>query len=215
MNYIKDIGIIIGKKDYGEADRVITVFSKENGRIEFYLKNIKKSKNRGVNSYETMSFIEFTFYKKGDKFVLVNGDLLEYYLSIRGDIRKLGIVYYIFSLLNNFILIGEKKSELFNRLKNGLEFIEKNDIKKIEFMLVRMLHWILKYEGYHIPTFQKKTDNKISNKNIYNLIINIENKQKIDLEDITEAEIHTTISLYEKYLKSYVGIEISYNEYIY
>lgn len=39
-------GIIINKRDFGEADRYITIFTENFGKISVLLKGIRKSKTR-------------------------------------------------------------------------------------------------------------------------------------------------------------------------
>ena len=38
----KDEGIIINKREYGEADRIVTIFTKEHGKLVSIIKGIRK-----------------------------------------------------------------------------------------------------------------------------------------------------------------------------
>ena len=46
MKFIKTKGLIIKKVDFGEGDRIITVFSENFGKIDLLVRGIRKSKKR-------------------------------------------------------------------------------------------------------------------------------------------------------------------------
>lgn len=64
INFITDEGIVINKTDFGEADRYVTVFTKNFGKIIFFIKGIRKSKKREVSAVDTLTYSSFTFIKK-------------------------------------------------------------------------------------------------------------------------------------------------------
>ncbi|MGL5663321.1 MAG: DNA repair protein RecO, partial [Cetobacterium sp.] len=70
MKFIKTKGLIIKKVDFGEGDRIITVFSENFGKIDLLVKGIRKSKKRDQSSVDLLTLSNFTFYKKGDNFIL-------------------------------------------------------------------------------------------------------------------------------------------------
>ena len=47
MKFIETKGLIIKKVDFGEGDRIITVFSENFGKIDLLVRGIRKSKKRG------------------------------------------------------------------------------------------------------------------------------------------------------------------------
>ncbi|MGL6023445.1 MAG: DNA repair protein RecO, partial [Cetobacterium sp.] len=70
MIFLETKGLIIKKSDFGEGSRIITVFSETFGKIDFLIRGIKKSKKRDQSSVDLLTLSNFTFYKKGDKFIL-------------------------------------------------------------------------------------------------------------------------------------------------
>ncbi|MGL4307361.1 MAG: DNA repair protein RecO, partial [Cetobacterium sp.] len=83
MEIISDEGIVLRKKDYGDSDRLITIFSKNNGKISFYLKGIRKSKKRDKEAVELFSLSTFYFSKKQEKYILNDFEILDYNLNLK------------------------------------------------------------------------------------------------------------------------------------
>ena len=46
MKFFDSNGIVINKKDFGEADRYITIFTETFGKVNVLVKGIRKSKNK-------------------------------------------------------------------------------------------------------------------------------------------------------------------------
>ncbi|WP_297487745.1 DNA repair protein RecO, partial [uncultured Cetobacterium sp.] len=108
MNFLKTKGIVIKKNDFGEADRYITIFSEEYGKLELFIKGIRKSKKRNQSSADLLTLSEFTFYKKNNSLILSSIDSIEYFYDIKNDLEKLEIASYILSIVNEIVLYGEQ-----------------------------------------------------------------------------------------------------------
>lgn len=225
MNFFKTKGIVIKKIDFGEADRIITIFSENFGKLEVLVKGIRKSKKREISAVEILSYSEFTLYRKDEKYILSSVDLLEYFLEIRSDLEKLEIVSYMLSLINKIIFPGEKRREFFKRVKNALEFIKNNEKNLNYYLILRMLIWIIKTEGLSIQEKGKKyleiatssiVDTNLGKgieleKNVYRLITLKLKKDEI----VNEEQIIEAILLCEKYLNYHLDIKLNFVKYLF
>lgn len=225
MNFLKTKGIVIKKVDFGEADRIITIFSENLGKFEILVKGIRKSKKRDISAVEILSYSEFTLYKKDEKYILLSADLLEYFLEIRSDLEKLEVVSYILILINKIIFPGEKKRELFQRIKTALEFIKKNEKILNYYLILRMLVWIIKTEGISIQEKGKKYLDIVTSsivdinpgkgieleENVYKLITLKSKKEEIG----NEKELIEAILLCEKYLNYHLDIKLNFVKYLF
>jgi DNA repair protein RecO (recombination protein O) len=52
-------GIVLARKNYGEADRIISVFSKDKGRIAFIAKGTRRPKSRKRGHIEIFNRVKF------------------------------------------------------------------------------------------------------------------------------------------------------------
>lgn len=124
-------GIIINKKDFGEADRYITIFTENYGKISVLLKGIRKSKTREQSSADILTLSKFTLYKKNENFILTNILTLDAYQEIKENLENSGIGWYILTLLNSILVENNRKKSLFITTEKTLNFLKVNrDIRK-------------------------------------------------------------------------------------
>lgn len=132
MKFFDSNGIVINKKDFGEADRYITIFTETFGKVNVIVKGIRKSKRREQSSTDILALSKFTFYKKGENFILSNLITIDSFSEIKENIDVLGIGLYITSVLNSILVDNNRKKELFSLTLKTLNFLKKsNDEKKI------------------------------------------------------------------------------------
>lgn len=228
MKFIKTKGLIIKKVDFGEGDRIITVFSENFGKIDLLVKGIRKSKKRDQSSVDLLTLSNFTFYKKGDNFILNTIDSIDFFYDLKKDIEKLEIVSYILSIINEIVLPGERKKEFFQRIEKALYFIIKNDNYNNLIMVLKMMNWIIKNEGYQINIFGEKyfsisestiTDcenNKVIplKRDLFEVLANVEkkvsNEKRVELETLFDA-----IILYEKYINYHLDTKLNLKKHLF
>lgn len=224
MRFQKTRALAIKKKEFGESDRVISFFTEDFGKLEFYVKGIRKSRKRDLSAFEVLSLSEITIYKNGEDYQLNNIDLKEYYLEIRNDIEKLEIVSYLLDVVNKVVLHNENKKDFFERILKSLNFIIKNEYKKNLYLLLKLLKWIIRNEGFEIlvegsESFniaESKIENSKDKKGIdlneilYRLLTN----EKENMELISIDELVKAIEIYEKYLNYHLELKIDLKKHI-
>ncbi|MEG0237665.1 MAG: DNA repair protein RecO [Cetobacterium sp.] len=228
MKFIKTKGLIIKKVDFGEGDRIITVFSENFGKIDLLVKGIRKSKKRDQSSVDLLTLSNFTFYKKGDNFILNTIDSIDFFYDLKKDIEKLEIVSYVLSIINELILPGERKKEFFQRIEKALYFIIKNENYNNFIMVLKMMNWIIKNEGYRIDISGEKYfnisesvitdsgDDKVIplKKDLFEVLANVEkktsNEKKVELNNLIDA-----IILYEKYINYHLDIKLNLKKHLF
>ncbi|MGL4909839.1 MAG: DNA repair protein RecO [Cetobacterium sp.] len=229
MIFLETKGLIIKKSDFGEGSRIITVFSETFGKIDFLIRGIKKSKKRDQSSVDLLTLSNFTFYKKGDKFILNTIDPIEYYYDLKKDIDKLEISSYILSIVNEIVLPEEKKHDFFQRLEKTFQFIMKNKKYKNLLLLSKMMSWLIKNEGYSIEILGKKyfdisnsiiTDSGnerviLLKEELFELLSSIEKKTSIFENKIELNTIIDVIILYEKYINCHLDTKLNLKKHLF
>lgn len=229
MKFIKTKGLIIKKVDFGEGDRIITVFSENFGKIDLLVKGIRKSKKRDQSSVDLLTLSNFTFYKKGDNFILNTIDSIDFFYDLKTDIEKLEIVSYILSIVNELILPGERKKEFFERLEKTLYFIVKNSSYTNFLLVLKMLNWMIKNEGYRIDIAGQKyfnisesVINDFGNdkviplkKELFEVLSNIEKAESISEEKIDINTVIDAIVLYEKYINYHLDTKLNLKKHLF
>lgn len=217
MIFLRSNGIVISKKEVEEADRYITVFMEDFGKVSTLIKGIRKSKRRDKTAVDLLSLTDFTFYKKGENFIVSDFLSLRNYENIKSDIDKLNISFYIFSILNQVLVENGKNRKLYNLLEKSLEYLNKTSDKRKNLLLVGyFLYEVIKDEGL-IPENQDSSlfffDRKVNNiflkeKRILNALLNNNIKSIIESKEYGIENIRKIIEILEQYINFNLDIRI-------
>ena len=94
MNFgtYKGEAIVLSRKDFSEADRILTVYSKEFGKLSLLAKGIKRPKSRKRGNLEVFSQIKFLAAKTKGLGILVEVALIESFSYLRKDPKEKTLV---------------------------------------------------------------------------------------------------------------------------
>ncbi len=120
MRSHKATGIIIKRQDFGEADRLITVFTKEQGKIHMKAKGVRKITSKRASHIELLNHVSLSFYKGQGMPVLMEAVTIMSYESIKKNLPRVGIAYHICELIDGLCPENEKQENIFGLLHNLL-----------------------------------------------------------------------------------------------
>ena len=230
-NLLKVEGIIINKKDIGDFDRIVTMFTGSFGKIDVLIKGIKKSKKRDKIGADILSFSRMVVYKKENSYIGTTVESVKNYNNIREDMKKIGIVLYMFHVLNNILTENERKSILYDLTLKSLDYIEKEkNSMNYTILLVYYLHKIiieegLKYTVKNGRNFSIKSsviseeflqDSIKLNEEEYKIIemIYFNKVRELLKENIRVQSLYSVLGIYEKYLNYHMEIYLDLKNYI-
>jgi len=194
MIFLKGKGIIIAKKDIEEADRYITIFMEDYGKVSTIIKGIRKSKKRDKTAVDILSLTDFQFYKKNENLVISSFSTVKDYIGIKSDIDKINIAFYIFSVLNQILVENGRNRKIYEVLEKTLDYLNNsNDERKNYLLILFFLNTIIKEEGISIE----------NNTDIEEIQTGIGNNTKKILQYLFEDNLKVVIND-EKYKIDYV-----------
>jgi DNA repair protein RecO (recombination protein O) len=135
----KSLGIVICRRNLFEADRILTIFTKDHGKIRVIAKGIRKLKSKLAGSLEPFSVINFS-YSEGKNFDLITSAVIEenlYHLS--DNCLLLSKAHYIGELIDKFTEEGEKNQALFEILRSTLQQIDHKNPLLLTFFEFKIL----------------------------------------------------------------------------
>ena len=173
MIFLRGKGIIIAKKDVEEADRYITIFMEDYGKVSTVIKGIRKSKKRDKTAVDILSLTDFQFYKKNDSLVISNFSTVKDYIGIKSDIDKINIAFYIFSILNQILVENGRNRKIYEVLEKTLDYLNiSSDERKNYLLILFFLNTIIKEEGISIE----------NSNNIEELQVDLQNQRRVEIE---------------------------------
>ncbi len=105
MSTIKTKGIILKQSDFKEANRILTIFTKDFGIINAVAYGAKSIRNKNSASTQVMTYADFILLKTNkDMMSIQSAEIIDSFFGVKEDIVKLSLCVYfgdlIYSLLN-------------------------------------------------------------------------------------------------------------------
>lgn len=117
---------VLSSIDYGESDRIVTLFTDRYGKIKGIAKGARRSRKRFANTIELFSHcnIHFSRNSRAGLFLIENSDVIDHYAGIREELEKTMAASYMIELADQFTLEGKKSSKMFRLLQDFFRFLE-------------------------------------------------------------------------------------------
>lgn len=134
MRTHKTEGIVLKRRNLGEADRILTVLSKNNGKIQVKAPGVRKITSRRSPHIELLNFSELTLYSSSSNFLptLTEAHTIEDFSNIKEDLEKIGYAYYICELTSGLCPDHQENRGVFSLLKATLhELCDNYDSKQV------------------------------------------------------------------------------------
>lgn len=140
-------GIILGRKNYGEADRIISLYSKDSGRVSLLAKGIRRPISRKRGSLEIFSYIKFQSINSKSIGLITEAEIIDDFKEIRKSLPKITLAYYFMEVTGKITHEGEKNHQLFELIIKSLKDLKAGTklktlrLKFINELLVMMGYW--------------------------------------------------------------------------
>lgn len=167
MKQLVTKGIILARTNYGEADRIITVLTPDQGKLRLMAKGVRRPKSKLAGGIELFSVSDITFIRgKKDIGTLVSSRLDVHFGAIVKDIDRTMLGYELIKQLNK-LTEDEPEPEYFNLLEKTFESLDDEHINS-ELIQLWFIAQLLKLGG-HSPNLQSDTaGNKLAVDQTYN-----------------------------------------------
>lgn len=125
MRTYKTEGIIIKRKNFGEADKILTVFTKNNGKIQIKALGVRRIISRRSPHVELLNLSLLTLYKGRNLSILTEAQTLADFSLIKSELIKVGFAYHICELIDGLCPENQENRTVFFLLRNTLEALSK------------------------------------------------------------------------------------------
>jgi len=119
--------IVIRHTDYGEADRLLVLFTREMGKVRVIAKGVRKAHSRKAGHLEPFT-CSILMLAKGTSFWIVSqAETVDAFLSMRENLTKTAQTAYALELLERFTSDEEANLALYRLIKEILIDINQED----------------------------------------------------------------------------------------
>ena len=146
---IKVKAIVIGGTNVKEKDRIVQLFTLENGKISVSMKGVRGDKAKLKSAKELFCFGDFIIEEGKSVNVVTSVDILDNFYAITGDIEKYYEACAIVDIVSKIAV--EPNSQLFIELVKALKTLCYDDVKKY-YVIDKFLISIFRGMGYDFMT---------------------------------------------------------------
>lgn len=160
MRNFKTEGIIIKRRNSGEADRVITIFSKTYGKIQAKAIGVRRITSKRSSHLELLNLVHFNFYKGRVIPLVLETQTIENFGELKDDLTKIGFAFHMCELIDGLCADSQEQPLVFDLLYKTLQKLSKSDdivvvVHEFEVELLTLL-------GFWSQTTQSAhTDNQV------------------------------------------------------
>ena len=112
--------IVLRHSDWGEADRLLWLFTREIGKVRVVAKGVRKPRSRKAGHLEPFTRVELLLAHGRDLLIITQAEAIDAYLKLREDLLRVGYASYIIELLDRFTYEEGENINLYRLLTETL-----------------------------------------------------------------------------------------------
>lgn len=144
--------IVLRRQDFGEADKILTLYAPELGKARVLAKGVRKPKSRKSGHVELFTHTNLLIAKGRSLDIVTQAETIHSFMPIRRDLVRTSYAYYAAEILDRFTAEGEENSPLFDLLLSVMFWL--SDADDLDLALRCFELRLLGYVGYRPQLFR-------------------------------------------------------------
>lgn len=125
MNIYFTEGIILRHRNFRESDRLLTVYTKDHGKLEVVARGSRKITSKLAGNLEPFILTELMVVRGKSFDTVTASETIQYFSAIRADFQKIQLASHYVEIIDNLIKVHHKDLRIFNLIKEVFSDIEK------------------------------------------------------------------------------------------
>ena len=127
--------IVIKRKNVGEGDRMVTLFTRQHGKVRVLARGVRKVSSKRAPHIEVFNHIIATIHKSRSMDTLTEVSPVASYEAIRRDLARVGAAYYLCELSDGLLPIEQPHEDVFSLLVEAFSAL--STVKRERFVVLR------------------------------------------------------------------------------
>lgn len=119
-NTFKTEGIVLKRINFGEADRLITFYTKHFGKIVCLAKGVRRMSSRKRGSLEIFNQVRFFASKGRDLSIVAETEIINSFNFFRKNLKKVAIAYQLCEMVDKLTAEGHEQEDVYGLLVSYL-----------------------------------------------------------------------------------------------
>jgi DNA repair protein RecO (recombination protein O) len=143
--------VILRRQDFGEADRLLTLYTPGLGKTRVLAKGVRKPRSRKAGHVELFTHSRLLIAKGRNLDIVTQADTINPFLALRTELSRASCGYYVAELVDKFTEEREENRRLFELLVHALAWLGEAEDTGLVLRYFE-LH-LLDYVGYRPQLF--------------------------------------------------------------
>ncbi len=146
MNRLQKIrGFVLKRRNLLEKDVIVTLFTKENGKMTLMVKGVRKITSKRAAHIQTGNFIKAQIRESKEMYYLQSSELISGFLSLRTE-KYIDHIYLFLSIIDGLMPEAQEDGEVFERIQQFfVQLSKKSDLEHVLKINIQKLLEILGY----------------------------------------------------------------------
>ncbi len=120
-------GIVLKRRNSGEADRIITLFTKEKGKLVVTAKGIRRITSKRAPHVEVFSRGRLLLHRGRYRDTVSEIEPLATYADVRGHLRRISVAYYLCELIDVLLPEQQEHRDVYSHLTQALVLLDRGN----------------------------------------------------------------------------------------
>ena len=115
--------VVLHHTNWGEADRLLTIFTKSHGKLRVIAKSVRKMQSRKAGHLEPFSHCSLMLAKAHDLWIVTDAETIDAYTPLREDLQLMTRASYMIELLDRFTYEEGQHWQLYQLVVDSLRYL--------------------------------------------------------------------------------------------
>lgn len=181
MHGFKTEGIVLKRRNFGEADRILTIFTLHKGKIAVLAKGVRRITSRRAGNVELLNRVAIFLHQTKGMPILTEAASLDTYSKLKEDLKLSTVAFHILELVDKLTAENQENPILYMDFVQVLKKLETNPrqifIRAFEVKILSLM-------GF--ANFQEELDVHLEGTNIKtrNILKNLETMTWDEIEEV-------------------------------
>jgi len=126
MSFLKTEGIVVKEVSTGEADKIITILTRGQGRLSALVKGGRRPRSRLSAGSQVLCYGDFVLYKGRELYSVNSCEVIEPFYEIRNDVVKLTYAAHFTDIVLELIQENQPAPRLLSLFLNSLHMLARS-----------------------------------------------------------------------------------------
>jgi DNA repair protein RecO (recombination protein O) len=144
--------VVLRHSDWGEADRILTLYTRQMGKVRGIAKGARKMRSRKSGHIEPFTRVNLQLARGREMFIVTQAEAIDPYLRLKDELVRVGYASYVIELLDRFTYDEDENPSLFRLLTDTLSRlnVEPDPTLAVRYYEIRLLDLL----GYRPQLFK-------------------------------------------------------------